>query len=96
MMNLAQDIHSMTEFKRKTTAFMRQMKVRRRPMVLTVNGKAALVVQDTDSYQHLLEAADRFEAVSALQEGMAQSRRGEGASLDAFDKRMRAKHGLPR
>jgi PHD/YefM family antitoxin component YafN of YafNO toxin-antitoxin module len=96
MLNLAEDIHSLTEFKRKTTAFMRQMKTRQRPVVLTVNGKAALIIQDTGSYQRLLEAADRFETVLALQEGMAQSRRGEGVSLDAFDKHMRAKHGIPR
>lgn len=95
-MNLTQDIHSLTEFKRKTTVFMRQMKERRRPMVLTVNGKAALIVQDPNSYQELQEAANRFESISAVQEGIAQSRRGEGASLDMFDKRMRAKHGIAR
>ena len=89
MLNISQDIHSLTEFKRKTAVFMKQMKEERRPVVLTVNGRAALIVQDADSYQELVEAADRFEAISALQEGMAQSGRGEGMPLEKFDKRMR-------
>ena len=96
MFNISQDIQSLTEFKRKTAFFMKQLKQRRRPVVLTVNGKAVMVVQDAASYQDLVEAADRFEAISALQEGMAQSERGEGVSLSEFDKRTRAKHGIPR
>ena len=94
MINLSQDIYSLTDFKRRTAVFMKQLKDRRRPVVLTVNGKAELVVQDAASYQKLLEVADRFEAMSALQEGMAQSRRGEGELLGKFAKRMRKKHGL--
>jgi PHD/YefM family antitoxin component YafN of YafNO toxin-antitoxin module len=96
MLNISQDIHSLTEFKRRTALFIKQLKEGRRPVILTINGKAALIVQDADSYQKLLEAADRAEAVSALQEGMAQSARGEGSSLKKFDKRMRTKHGIPR
>ncbi len=75
---------------------MKQIKQRRRPMVLTVNGKAELIIQDPDSYQKLLEAADRFDAISMVQEGMVQSARGEGVFLEVFDKQMRKKHGLPR
>ena len=96
MLNISQDIHSLTDFKRHTTSFMKQIKNRRRPMVLTVNGKAELVVQDPQSYQKLLELADRFETISALQEGMEQSKRGESSSIEEFDKGMRKKHGIPR
>ena len=96
MLKISQDIHSLTDFKRHTVSFMKQIKHRRRPMVLTVNGKAELVVQDADSYQKLMEIADRFEAISAVQEGIAQSRGGEKVSLEEFDRRMRKKHGISR
>jgi len=96
MLNFSQDIHSLTEFKRKTAAFMKQLKERGRPVVLTVNGKAAFIVQDAESYQALVEAADRYEAIAALQEGMAQSAHGEGISLEKFDRKMRSRHGLLR
>ena len=41
MVNLSQDIHPLTDFKRNTSHFMSRMKKTRRPVVLTVNGKAA-------------------------------------------------------
>lgn len=94
MLNIYQDIRSLTDFKRRTADFVKQMKGRHRPIVLTVNGRAELIIQDAESYQKLVEAADRFEAVSSIQEGMAQSKRGEGVSLVQFDKRMRKKHGI--
>lgn len=57
MIDLAHDIHSLTDFKRKTIQFMKQLKTQRRPIVLTVNGRAAVVIQDPDSYQKLLAQA---------------------------------------
>lgn len=55
-----------------------------------------MVVQDPESYQRLLEMAENFEAMSALQEGMAQAKRGEAITLEQFDKHMRKKHGISR
>lgn len=96
MLNIRQDIQSLTEFKRHTVDFVKQLKKGRRPLVLTVNGRAEVVVQDAESYQKLLEMAESFEAISAVQEGMAQAERGEGMDLGVFDKRMRKKHGISR
>ena len=96
MLNIRQDIHSLTDFKRRTVDFVKQLKKGHRPLVLTVNGRAEVVVQDPESYQRLLEMAESFEAISAVQEGMAQAKRGEGMALEQFDKRMRKKHGISR
>ena len=54
-MKLARDIMSLSTFKRDSNKVMRQMKKTKEPVVLTVNGKAAVVVQDAESYQKLLE-----------------------------------------
>lgn len=96
MINIQQDIHSLTDFKRHTVDFVKQLKKDHRPLVLTVNGRAEVVVQDAESYQRLLEMAENFEAISAVQEGIVQARRGEGLYLEQFDKRMRKKHGISR
>jgi prevent-host-death family protein len=45
-MKLARDIMSLSTFKRDSNKVMRQMKKTKEPIVLTVNGKAAVVVQD--------------------------------------------------
>ena len=54
-MNLSQDIQSLTDFKRNTPEFLRRLKETGHPVVLTINGKAELVVQDAASYQKLFD-----------------------------------------
>lgn len=76
MINLSEDIHPLTDFKRNTSDFMRRMKKTRRPVVLTVNGKAELVVQDAASYQQILERLERFVAVEAIRIGIAAAEEG--------------------
>ena len=57
-----QDIASLTDFHRNSTAHCKRLKSSGRPQVLTVNGKAVLVVQDAAAYQRLLEALTRLGA----------------------------------
>ena len=76
MVNLSQDIHPLTNFKRNTTDFMKRMKKTRRPVVLTVNGKAELVVQDAEGYQQILDRLERFETVEAIRLGIAAAEEG--------------------
>lgn len=96
MVNLSRDIHPLTDFKRNSASFVRKMKRTRRPLVLTVNGKAELVVQDADSYQHLLERLDRLETVEAIGQGLKDV--AEGRVRDAREalEGLRAKLGIPR
>jgi prevent-host-death family protein len=70
MMTLRRDIHSLTDFKRNTNDFVKQMKETRSPVVLTVNGKAKLVVQDAESYQALLETVERAAAIEGIRRGL--------------------------
>ena len=76
MVNLRQDIHPLTDFKRNTSGFMSQLKKTRRPVVLTVNGKAELVVQDAESYQLVLDRLERLEVVEAIRLGIAAAEEG--------------------
>lgn len=85
-MELSQDIQSLTDFKRKTPEFLRRLKETGNPVVLTINGKAELVVQDAASYQRLFNLAERLETIRAVKEGLASARRGEGRPMDeVFD-----------
>ena len=85
-MNLSQDIHPLTDFKRNTPEFLRQLKETGNPVVLTINGKAELVVQDAASYQRLFDLAERLETIQAVKEGLASVDRGEGTPMDdVFD-----------
>jgi hypothetical protein len=58
-----QDILSLTDFHRNTKAHLRRLKQSGRPEVLTINGKAKLIVQEAVAYQRLLGAFERIKPV---------------------------------
>ncbi len=90
------DIHSLSEFQRNTKEFLLQMKQNRGPVVLTVNGKAEVVVQDAQSYQEMLDRLERAEAIAAIRRGIEDFARGDVQDArDAFEE-LRQKHGIPR
>jgi prevent-host-death family protein len=62
MFNIAQDICSMTEFKRRTTDVVARLRGTGRAVVLTTNGRADVVVQDAASYQKLLDRLQSYES----------------------------------
>ena len=90
------DIESLTAFKRNTNEYVKKIKKSGNPLVLTVNGKAEIVVQDAESYQRMLEVLDRAETIEALREGLESVRRGKTMSLDRFDKEMRKRISSPK
>ena len=55
---------------------MRRIKVAKCPVVLTVDGKAELVVQDAESYQSLLAIVDRIESVEGISCGLDDLKNG--------------------
>ena len=76
MLDINSDIDSLSNFKRNTPEFLRQLKETGHPVVLTINGKAELVVQDTASYQKLIELAERAERMDALKASLDDMKAG--------------------
>jgi hypothetical protein len=89
MLDLNRDINSLSNFKRNTPEFLRQLKESGHPVVLTINGKAELVVQDSASYQKLLELADRAERMDALQASIEDMRAGRVVPAESMLAEMR-------
>jgi len=94
-MKLARDIMSLSTFKRDSSKVMRQMKKTKEPVVLTVNGKAAVVVQDAESYQKLLELKERAEVVDILRQRLASRARKKGRPVEDFFKEFFAENNIP-
>jgi prevent-host-death family protein len=90
------DIESLTAFKRNTNEYVKKIKKSGAPLVLTVNGKAEIVVQDAESYQRMIEVLDRAETIEAVREGLESVRQGKTMSLDQFDKEMRKRIRAPK
>lgn len=93
-MKLKRDIQSLSTFKRDTAKFVRQMKKSKAPVVLTVNGKAELVVQDAGSYQELLEAKDRMEAIEGIKRGLESLKRNAGKPAEKFFREFFSERGI--
>jgi prevent-host-death family protein len=95
-MDITKDIQPMTKFRNHSAEIMQHLKDTKRPVVLTVNGKAAAVVQDPDSYQHLLDLAAEASAAEGIRQGLEDMRNGRTRpAREAFDE-LRAEHGIPR
>lgn len=94
-MDLTQDIDSLTHFKRNTSELVERLKTTGRPMVLTVNGKAEVIVQDVASYQRMLDLIDQAEAIVGINRGLDSLERGEGIPAEEAFKSLRKKHKIP-
>jgi len=93
-MNLTRDIHSLTDFELRTPEFVQQLKSTGAPIVLTINGKAELVVQDAASYQKLLDLAEEAEILEGIRRGLEDHEAGRVITLEQFEEEVRAKHGI--
>lgn len=91
-----QNIHPLTDFKRRTSEFRTRLKHTGLPEVLTVDGRADLVVQSAEAYQRLLDAVEKAQAIEGIRRGLAAVSRGEGRPVGEFDAGMRRKHRIPR
>jgi prevent-host-death family protein len=98
MLDLTQDIQSLTTFRRRSADFLKQLRKSKRPVVLTVKGKAAAIVQDAKAYQKLLDIAAAADAREGIRQGLQEARRGLGQPAREFFKEFEAeiekKYGL--
>ena len=97
MLNLERDIDSLTNFKRQTAEYLHRLQETGEPVVLTVNGKAQVVVQDVAAYQKLVETAtkaDRDETLTAIREGLADVEAGRTKPARAALRALAKKYGI--
>ncbi|MCT7956523.1 hypothetical protein [Laspinema palackyanum] len=55
----------------------------------------AVVVQDADSYQNLLDRVALFESLAGIRKSIAEFEQGQGMPLDEAFTQLRKKHDLP-
>jgi prevent-host-death family protein len=76
MFDVKKDIQAMTTFRRNPGKFMKQLKQTKKPVVLTINGKAVAVVQDAEAYQRLLDIAAQADALEGIRQGIEDVKKG--------------------
>lgn len=94
MINL-KSIQSLTDFKRNTNEYLKELRKTRRPLVLTVNGKAELVVLDAESFQDFLDKIEYADSVRDIKEGIESFEKGEGRRADEALSELAKKYDIP-
>lgn len=92
MIHLSRDIRSLSDFKRNTGQFMKQLRKTHQPVVLTVNGKAELIVQTADSYQEMMEKALYEQHLDFLRTSYQQAIDGKTTPIEEAFKQLGKKH----
>jgi len=89
------DIYPLTGFLREHKTYLERLRATGRPEVLTVNGRARVVVQDAEAYQRLLEIVDAVETEQIVRSRLASVQAGEeGVPMGEVLAGMRQKLGL--
>lgn len=96
MFDITKDIQSLTTFRRQSGDLLKHLKKTKRPVVLTVTGKAAAVVQDPQAYQRLLDVAAYASAEEGIRQGLEEANQGKTRPARNFFAEFEAKHGIPR
>lgn len=96
MLDIKKDIQPLTAFRNNSVKMMRQLKRTKRPLILTINGKAEAVVQDATAYQRLLDLAASVDAREGIRQGLEDAAKGKAQPAREVLGEFRLKHGIPR
>jgi len=88
------EVRSVNDFQRNMRDYVGRLKKKGTPLVLTVNGRAELVVQDAGSYQEILNRLERAETIAGIRRGMEDAEQGRMMPLAKAAIKLRKKHGL--
>lgn len=86
------DIYTVTDFSRKPAEHIKRLNESKRPEILTVNGKAAVVIQDAESYEKMAALADYADSILNIRQALTE----ESRDLKDFTKEFETKHGIKR
>jgi len=79
--SITEDIRSITDLKRNTNSILKQINKTKRPVVLTVNGKAEVVLIDAKEYEKITGAFNLLKLLVPAEEDINTGRYKEARSF---------------
>ena len=73
---------------------MKHLRKSKRPLVPTVKGRAAAIVQGAESNQRQLDIAARADAREGIRQGLEEARQVKGKDIEEFFAEFEAAHGI--
>lgn len=86
-------IHPVSDFSRKPAEHIKRLKETGRPEILTVNGKAEIVIQSAKAYEEMVDLLGTLEKIARAAK---EHDEGKGIPVDVFFSGFEKKHGLKR
>ncbi len=80
-LSITEDIRSITDLKRNTNLILEQIHKTKRPVVLTVNGKAEAVLLDAKEYEKISSALNLLKLLIPAEEDIINNRYKEAGSF---------------
>lgn len=74
---ITEDIRSITDLKRNTSSVLDQIHKTKRPVILTVNGKAEAVLVDAKEYEKITSAFNLLKLLAPAEEDIKEGRYSE-------------------
>ena len=75
--SITEDIKSITDLKRNTNAILDQIHKTKRPVILTVNGKAEAVIVDAREYEKITNSFNLLRLLASAEEDIKEGRISE-------------------
>jgi len=88
-----QNTHPLSDFVQNTKIYVQRLKKTKGPELLTVNGRAELVVQDAESYQAMVDELERARFVQSLVSAEKDFDSGKSRPANEFFTEIIAKYG---
>jgi prevent-host-death family protein len=79
--SITEDIRSITDLKRNTNSVLEQIHKTKRPVVLTVNGKAEAVLLDAKEYEKITHAFNLLKLLVPAEEDISAGRYKEAKAF---------------
>ncbi len=92
VLSITEDIRSITDLKRNTNSVLEQIHKTKRPVVLTVNGKAEAVLLAAKEYKKIANAFNLLKLLIPAEEDISNNRYKEAR---AFFKEFKCKKKIP-
>jgi PHD/YefM family antitoxin component YafN of YafNO toxin-antitoxin module len=85
------NIYPLTDFLRDAKSHIQRLRKSRKPQLLTVNGRAAVVVLDPETYAYLSRLADGPSVAEKVRRGIADMNAGRAKPADTVLNQVKAR-----
>jgi PHD/YefM family antitoxin component YafN of YafNO toxin-antitoxin module len=94
MIDATQDVQTLTTFRENSAELIAQLKTTHRPITLTVDGQAEIVVQEASAYQQLLDRAALADPEEGLRQGLEDIAEGRTRPAREVFAELREEYGI--